>query len=97
MARQKKVVTEQPKEKPKNEFSQEEIQAALEICHSEYLLQVVALLSHNPENKELTYVKVPITTPDGGTYLVSILHIDGPKINLTNLAKAANQIENKTP
>jgi hypothetical protein len=85
----KKVVTEAPKPQPKKVFSKEEIQAALEITHSEYFMQVVALLSHDPENKDLAYVKVPVTTPDGGTYLVSILHVDGPKINLENLAKAA--------
>lgn len=87
MARQKKTITESPK--AKNTFSELEIQAALEITHSEYFMQVIALLSHNPQNKELTYVKVPVTTPDGGTYLVSILHVEGPKVNLEKLAQAA--------
>lgn len=76
------------------QFSKEEIEAALQIAHSEYMLQVIALLSHDPDNKELTYVKVPIVTPAGGTYLVSILHIDGPKVDLQDLAKNASEVEN---
>lgn len=78
-------------------FSKEEIQAALEILHSEYFMQTVALLSHDPQNKDLAYVKVPVTTPEGGTYLISILHVDGPKIDLTKLAAAAESQEIKNP
>lgn len=88
----KKVVKEEPKPVAKT-FTKEEIQAALEITHSEYFMQVIALLSHDPENKDLAYVKVPVTTPEGGTYLVSILHVDGPKINLLKLASAAAEAE----
>lgn len=77
----------------KKEFSKEEIQAALEITHNEYLMNVIALLSHDKDETELSYVKVPFTTPDGGTYLVSILHVDGPKINLKKLAESAEEIE----
>lgn len=84
----KKTVTDAPKPE-KKVFSNEEIQAALELVHSEYFMQVIALLSHNPGNKDLTYVKVPLTTPDGGNYLVSILHIDGPKIDLQKLAEVS--------
>jgi hypothetical protein len=93
MARPKKVVTEKPKETTKQTFSKEEINAALEILHSEYFLQTVGLLSHDSGIKELNYIKVPITTPDGGLYLVSILHIDGPKVDLQRLAKAAETFE----
>ncbi len=80
----------------KKTFSKEEIQAALEVVHSEYFMQVIGLLSHDPENKDLAYVKVPVTTPDGGTYLVSILHVDGPKVDLRQLAEAAEKIESDT-
>lgn len=78
--------------KTNKKFSKEEIQAALEICHSEYFMQVAALLSHDTEeakDKELTFVRVPVTTPQGGTYLVSILHVDGPLLSLEELATAA--------
>lgn len=71
----------------KKKFSKEEIQAALEITHREYFLNVLALLSHDSEPKELNYVKVPVTTPDGGIYLISILHVDGPKVDLHKLAE----------
>lgn len=73
-------------------FSKEEIDAALEILHSEYFMQTVALLSHTKE-QDLTFVRVPVTTPDGGTYLVSILHVDGPKVQLQQLAKSAEEQE----
>lgn len=89
MGRPKKVVTEKPKPEVKTTFSKEEIQAALDITHSEYFIQVMSLLSHDPEFKDLNYVKVPISTPDGGVYLVSILHIEGPKVDLRKLAQAA--------
>jgi len=75
------------------EFSKEDIEAALSIAHQEYFMQVTALLSYDKREKDLSFVKVPITTPDGGTYLVSILHIDGPKINLKKLAKAAKKVK----
>ena len=78
---------------PKRVFTKEEVQAALEIAHSEYFMQVIALLSHLPENKDLAYVKVPVSTPEGGLYLVSILHVEGPKVDLSRLAKAAEAIE----
>jgi hypothetical protein len=76
-----------------SKFSKEEIQAALEIMHSEYFTNVVAIASHDEELKELTYIKVPITTPDNGVYLVSILHIEGPKLDLRKLAAAAEAVE----
>ncbi len=89
MARKKnKVLTDE-----KKVFSKEEIQAGLELTHSEYFMQIMALSSYDPDLKELTFSKCPIVTPDGGTYLVSILHIDGPKINLRQLAEASEAIE----
>lgn len=74
-------------------FSKEELQAAMEIVHREYFMHVLGLASHDPEPRELTYVKIPITTPEGGNYLVSILHIDGPKIDLVKLAEKAEALE----
>lgn len=77
----------------KKQFTELEIQAGLEIAHKEYFTQVVALLSMMPNAKDLTYVKVPMTTPEGGNYLVSILHIDGPTIDLKKLDEAAKKVE----
>lgn len=90
----KKKLLDDPKQPKK--FSKEEIEAALQIAHSEYFMQTMALLSHDPDQKELSYVKVPVMTPNGGTYLISILHIDGPKVDLTKLAEAAEEIENES-
>lgn len=91
----KKVVAEQVKE-PSKSFSPEEVEAALQITHSEYFMQVMALQSHLKDVEFLTYSKCPVTTPDGGTYLVSILHIEGPRINLKKLGEAADaQIKEK--
>lgn len=78
----------------KKKFSKEEIQAALEILHSEYFMQTVGLLSHT-DQQELSYVKVPVVTPEGGTYLISILHVDGPKLDLQKLAKVAEAVESE--
>lgn len=74
-------------------FTKEEVNAALEIIHKEYFSSIMALLSHT-EQTEVSYVNVPVVTPQGGTYLVSILHVDGPKFDLTSLRNAA---ENKNP
>lgn len=89
----KKIVVSNPEPK---RFAKEEIEAALQITHSEYFMQVLALLSHDPDLTDLNYVRVPITTPDGGTYLISILHIDGPKLNLAKLAAAAEASEKQS-
>lgn len=88
----KKIITES-KVEPKKIFTAEEIEAALQITHSEYFMQVIALLSNSQELTPLSYVKVPVTTPDGGVYLVSILHIEGPRIDLAKLAAAAEAQE----
>jgi hypothetical protein len=75
-----------------NVFTKGQIQDALDLLHSEYFMQVIALVSQDGETQELNYVKVPVVTPEGGTYLVSILHVDGPKVNLLELAKVAESI-----
>ena len=42
----------------------------------------VALIASAEGMAELNYSKTPITTPDGGLYLISILHVSGPKFKL---------------
>lgn len=92
----KKVVAEAVKEKGK-QFTPEEVEAALQLTHSEYFMQIVALTSHLKDVPYLTYSKCPVTTPEGGTYLVSILHIDGPRVDLKMLAEAADAQEKEKP
>lgn len=74
-----------------------DVQTGLEILHREYLMNVVALLSHDESIKELSYVKVPLVTEEGGTYLVSVLHIDGPKMDMDAFRQKVAVQENKKP
>lgn len=94
MAKTKKTVTEKPVEK--KVFSKEEIEAALQMVHEEYFLQVTALSSHDSDLKELEFSKITVSTPDGGVYLISILHVEGPKVNLRKLAELADEAEKKS-
>lgn len=84
MGRNKKKI------EPKRVFTPEELSTGLTIAHQEYFRSIVALASLDPNMEELTYIRVPVETPNGGTYLVSVLHIDGPKLNLKALAAAAD-------
>lgn len=88
--RTKKELTPEVKPEPKRQFSKDEIQAGLDVVHSEYFMHVVGLLSHDPDNKNLDFVRVPVQTPQGGLYLVSILHVDGPKVSLPQIGEAAD-------
>lgn len=55
---------------------------ALNAVFKEFFTAIVAILLEDKSQKEVNYVKVPITMPNGGNYLISILHIDGPKMDL---------------
>lgn len=77
----------------KKQFSKEEIEAGVTLTYSEFFMNVIALESHDPQQKELNYHKKAVQTPDGGTYLISILHVDGPKLNLQDLASKAEAQE----
>jgi hypothetical protein len=55
----------------------------LEAAARAYLeVAVLLTIKTQPELKELSFHKTPIETPEGGIYLLSFLHITGPKINL---------------
>jgi hypothetical protein len=84
-AKAKKVETKQ-------EFTKEDIEAALQIAHKDYFMQVLSLMSMDPLNTELGFVKVPMITEAGGIYLVSILHVNGPKLNLQQLAAKSDAV-----
>ena len=51
----------------------------------EFLAGAIALALEDKSMKELTYIKTPVQMPDGGLYLVSILHVEGPKLDLETL------------
>ncbi len=68
--------------KEKISYTKEEINAGYELVNKEYFMHMLGLASHSMEIKELNYLKTAVVTPDGGTYLISILHVDGPKIDM---------------
>ena len=45
------------------------------------MFQIMAT-SATTELKELTYLKTPFTFDNGGKYLLTLIHVDGPKIKL---------------
>jgi hypothetical protein len=63
-------------------ISKKEVKVAYDQVFREFFSAVLALASLDNKMKELNYIKTAITTPDGGVYLVSVLHIDGPKIDM---------------
>lgn len=66
-------------------IKKESVEAGLQAVSKEFFTAIIAILMSDKKQKELTYVKTAITMPDGGTYLVSVLHIDGPKLDLETL------------
>jgi hypothetical protein len=81
-------------EKPK--FTFEQVQAGLSVLHQEFMRNVAVLLAQLPEEKELTYVRSPMVLEDGSEYLVSILHIGGPKFQLDVIREAQKESESGT-
>jgi len=39
-----------------------------------------------PDLKEINYIKAPLTVDNGGKYLLSLIHVDGQKIQLEGSA-----------
>lgn len=94
MKKTKKQTEPKPVEQPKVEaqkFTKEDIDAGLRILHQEYASQMLALLSHDPEINEVNYIKAGIVMPNGGNYLLSLLHIDGPKLSMDSMRKALSE------
>jgi hypothetical protein len=48
------------------------------------LFQVAITPSLNPDLKEINYIKAPVFTGNGGTYVLSLTHVTGPKINVND-------------
>lgn len=74
----------------KSKFSKQDIQSGVDNVFREFFTAVVAVLSFDKRQKELSYVKTMVTLPDGGTYLISILHVQGPKLDLQLLKKVTD-------
>lgn len=73
-------MSDETKKTETKRFTKEEVDAGLMICHREYMMNILGVLAHDEETHELNYSKCAIIAPNGGEYLVSILHISGPKL-----------------
>jgi hypothetical protein len=77
-------------------FKPEEIETGLTEVFKTFMASAIALCSFDKKMKELNYVKKSITTPDGGVYLISILHVDGPKFDMEQYRLVAESQEKET-
>lgn len=76
-------------------FKSSEIDEGFNSLFKSFFASVVAMTSYR-KMKQLTYVKRVVTTPAGGLYLVSVLHIDGPKFDLEQYRLVAESQEEKS-
>jgi len=65
-----------------NYLTEAEAAKAFEEVGMVYFLAVSEILFAKG-HKEFNFLKSTIHTPNGGTYLLQIQHVDGPKIDLT--------------
>lgn len=63
-------------------------EAAYELIHA-YINAMIVLVASRPDPKELNYLKTLVHFPNGGEYLLSLLHIQGDKINLDSIRESA--------
>lgn len=73
----------------------ETITEAFGLVAKEFLAQNIALALQDPSLKEINYIKTAATLPNGGVYLVSILHIEGAKLSLDELRVVKKSQEEK--
>lgn len=59
-----------------------EIEKSGTIMNSIWIMHQIMVVSSTSTLKELTFLKTPVTFEDGGKYILSFMHIDGPKIKL---------------
>lgn len=67
-----------------NKPTPEDIEAAQTEVARAYLQAVLELLFLSGQ-EELNFVKKSIEMPNGGTYLLQLQHVTGPKLNIKNL------------
>lgn len=73
-------------------LTKQQIQDALNVITVEAFNALVAVSSSDESLDELTYIKNTAHTPGGGIYLLSILHIDGPKLDLKQFRAVADAV-----
>lgn len=76
-------------------FKKGVIETGIQTLMSSFFQGIVAAMSHDKKNKELHYVKMPLELENGGLYLVSILHVDGPKFNFDTYRQVVEATEKK--
>jgi hypothetical protein len=74
-------------------FKSADIETGLTDLFRTFMGSAIALCSFDKKMKELNYIKKSITMPDGGIYLISILHIDGPKFDMEQYRQVAESQE----
>lgn len=60
-------------------------------------LEAQLQLLHHLKHEELNYIKTSVTMPEGGEYLLSFLHIKGPKTNVRELFERRRKAMEKKP
>ena len=66
-----------------NKFDKEELNQAYEEITQAWLGALLQLMAHDKKYKEVNFFKTTIRTEEGGTYLLSLQHVDGHKIVFT--------------
>jgi hypothetical protein len=70
-------------------YSAERLKNAHREIAQAYLQAVLDLVAMQGGIDEVNYIKTPFKTPEGGSYLLLLQHVEGPKISIEKLRSAA--------
>lgn len=68
-----------------SEEEKAELSKALNTMTGDYYKAILQLLCLDPNVSELNYLKTPIQMHNGGNYVLALLHVSGPVLNLDAL------------
>lgn len=85
-------VISEPVPNPPSPAQLAEAQKQIANAFLEAQLQILHILGH----EELNYIKTAVTMPEGGTYLLSLLHTEGPKTNVREMFERRKKIMEKS-
>lgn len=77
---------------PLTEEQREQISKALQQVSAEYYKSAIELLTYLGHG-ELNYVRTPIHMPNGSEYLLALLHVSGPVLDLHKIGEYEASIE----
>ena len=60
------------------------------------VFQMYVVKKSHPDLKEINYIKAPVTFANGGKYLLSLNHVDGPKIQMDDGIDAVTETSKGT-